>query len=316
MSITNQTFLTDTDLLIAIENELIALQWIKLTSPANTLNMQGQSYGDFCYLNITIASRPNGQQALELRGSVDATFIQLSPPISADITNSSTTRSLLDLRFEPNSSANRLWLIGTTDSFVIAIKNGDNNNVSCWWFGFLDRLDYTRDPYGWGLGPVHWGYGDTYIAKSWATNTDWFYLGSIFTANMQIDAFNANNAYGLNVSRPKTMPLKPFINPYSQSAVWHKATTNSASQVMGNPFVGTSLNQTGLTKVFPYWLQEIEAIPKLNTDSVPYSTVFRGFIKYIVTGFGYLPNGSIGTDIDGNQYLVIGRGSTMAIALG
>ena len=319
MSITflsNKQFSTSADLINQLVAGLINAGWTELGRIQSGAQLKGRSYSDDCFLQIKTVNRPGGQSAIELQGSLDATFTSMSPSLSQNLINNSQHKSLLDLRYQPGIT-NKFWLTASADAFVLAIQNANNTNISAWWFGFLDRLDYDKDPFGWGLGPVHWGYGDTYMAKSFIGGQDWWYLGSAYSADMNSDSFNISNSYGLNVTNAKTQSIKPFINPYSQSAMWNRAgtnTTNSATQVCGNVFVGNSLNGSGTIKPFPFWLQEIESMPRLDQDSLPYVTVFRGFVKFVVTGFGHLANGSVISA--GNQYLAISRGCTSAIIIG
>jgi len=317
--VSNAAFSTGTQLLTILNTALLTESWASLANnPGINIDLAGQSFGDSCYLRAIIVSRPNSEEALELIGSIDATYAALSPALATDITNTSTYKSLLDLRYVPGG-ANSVWITASEDAFVIAIKHSTNTNVSAWRFGFYDRLRQDLDEFGWGLGPIHFGLGHDYVARSWASNTPWYYLASAFSQYMASDAYNlANNAYQYNRSSADSQSLKPFMNPFSQNCLANRTgrATNNSFNPTGNFYIGNTNGLDSSIKPFPFWVQETETLAIPNTEnSPPIQSVFRGLIKYVATGFGHLANGTI-VVVNSTQYLVISRGCTSAIVIG
>ena len=304
------TFTTSADLLSKIKAELLSKSWNLISETATRIRLKGASYADACFLQIETVSRSSGFQALEIRGSLDETFIAISPALhsvfKASGDNSFTRK---DLRYQPNNVQNKLWLSANQSAFALAIFNG--SNYPAWRFGFYDRPRIDKDPYAWGYGPIAFGDMHCYVAKSIYDGSNWRQLGSSF----RMGSVNGTrtNYYDNLWFASNGRPFKAFMNPYSQCAMGKFIPITAIDNPSANFELGNSNGWDDSIKPFPAWMPELYGIDDSVTQNGEWlRCAFRGTIQFVATGFGHLPIGSI-TIINDISYLALGQNSAIIL---
>lgn len=321
-------FTTSTALLTKLHDTLVLAGWTSITNTPGSglIRLSGQSYSNFCYLQVDSVARGT-KTAIELKGSLDSTFLTLSHTLPTAITQTTeTNRTRLDLRFS-NGANNQLFITASQDAFAIAIRDANEAQeaISCWRFGFYDRISPLTDNFAWGLGPVHFGLYQNYVARRFIDNSLWFNLGSSYPLiNLRGGNTNygPNNYYYFDGIEPSIQAYKSFMNPFSQNCMMNRQAGNpiSTSQSSGAYYIGNTNGVLNSIKPFPFWIEEygksgtVSGVLASET-TLPTNIVFRGFVKYIASGFGHLPLGSI-TTINSIQYLALGGGTTLAMIIG
>jgi hypothetical protein len=320
-------FTTSAQLLTKLHDTLVLSGWKSITNTPGSglIRLSGQSYSDLCFLQVNSLTRGT-KLAIELKGSLDSTFLTLSHTLPTAITQTTeTTRTRLDLRYS-NGANNQLFLTASPDAFVIAISdfNESQGAISCWRFGFYDRIEPFRDNFAWGLGPVHFGLYQNYVARRYIDNSLWFNLGNsypLINARGDNTNYQPSNYYYFDQENA-IQPYKSFMNPFSQCCMLNAQNGNplNVNQTSGAFYIGNSNGVLNSIKPFPFWIQEYGksgtasgVLP--NSRSLPINTVMRGFVKYVASGFGHLPLGSI-TTINSIQYLALGGGTPLAMIIG
>ena len=176
---TGYQFTTSTQIIDAIETNLVSAGWTSLKKTAGvSVALKGLSIvGNFpCYVEfkvITNSSKTNGKY-LVVRGFHDYS-------VADQLLSAGSTDNFLQMEFI-EGSINRLWLTADQEAGCFCIYSSDGTCKGMH-FGFLDRID-TNDQWAWMVGLIHTnGYSNSQVAKAKHNSVAWRILSNDYLSN-------------------------------------------------------------------------------------------------------------------------------------
>lgn len=279
-----------------IHDQLVLAGWPSLLDDRlnGQIRLKGVDGLDSCYVQITanVLASANSTVRLNIRGSLDDTFTQLSPDMATNLLTTSGIGPSWELDYT-QGQANSFWLTADSGSFAIMIKDASEPNsiYSAWRFGFYDRHS-TNDADAWGLGPLWTCTKGQYVARSAFDGSEWHNIEADFdsnagrtttsTSSTTRDYYN-QSAHPMGYFNPFTQCLTG-LDSYSSSIV------PGAKRRFGapNPYTGTI--QPALHYIQEGFGNDFSSYPPINESQITgLSLYFRGTVKHVACGFAHVP---------------------------